>query len=232
MTYADKKDLILKLGAEGKPYNEIRRITGASKSTISYHLGANGSEKTRTIATRRARRGVVNDLKEKNPCNDCGNFYPYFIMEYDHLDESTKKDAVSSLVKNASFKEVEEEIAKCELVCSNCHKQRTWFRSKLKQIIRVTASKLKEEDMSKNSQKRKLKDLDHAEFVWSREQLQAAAAHDALMEAFSVIKKNQDILTEEQLEGLHRQVDIQKAQIEEFIMNAKTKYEKKLAELQ
>jgi DNA-binding transcriptional ArsR family regulator len=232
MTYANKRDLILKLGAEGKNYTQIREITGASKSTISYHLGANGSEKTRTIATRRARRGAVNDLKEKNPCNDCGNFYPYFIMEYDHLDETTKKAPVSFLIKSAPFKEVEEEIAKCELVCSNCHKQRTWFRSKLKQLIRVTIGKLQEKDMSKNSEKRKLKNLEHAEYVWAREQLQAAAAHEALMDAFKVIEENQDTLTEEQMESLHRQVDIQKAEIEDFVMTAKAKYENKLAELQ
>ena len=33
------KEQILKLREEGKTYNEIQKITGASKGTISYHCG-------------------------------------------------------------------------------------------------------------------------------------------------------------------------------------------------
>lgn len=40
------KDIILQLRAEGKTYNEIKEITGASKGTISYHCGADQKEKT------------------------------------------------------------------------------------------------------------------------------------------------------------------------------------------
>jgi hypothetical protein len=36
------KDEILKLRKEGKTYNEIKEITGASKATISYHCQKNG----------------------------------------------------------------------------------------------------------------------------------------------------------------------------------------------
>lgn len=39
------KDIILQLRAEGKTYDEIRQITGASKGTISYHCGEGQKEK-------------------------------------------------------------------------------------------------------------------------------------------------------------------------------------------
>lgn len=41
------KDEILRLRAEGKTYNQIKEITGASKGTIAYHLGAGQKEKAR-----------------------------------------------------------------------------------------------------------------------------------------------------------------------------------------
>lgn len=30
---------------------------------------------------------------------------------------------------NVGLKRLKEEIAKCEVVCANCHRQRTWSRS-------------------------------------------------------------------------------------------------------
>lgn len=47
------RDKILKLRSEGKTYNEIVAITGASKSTVSYHCGEGQREKT---AKRRQKR--------------------------------------------------------------------------------------------------------------------------------------------------------------------------------
>lgn len=40
-----KKEDILRLRAEGKTYNEIRELTGASKGTISYHCGQGTKQK-------------------------------------------------------------------------------------------------------------------------------------------------------------------------------------------
>lgn len=42
----DKKEQILALRAKGKTYNEIHRLTGASKGTIAYHCGEGQREKT------------------------------------------------------------------------------------------------------------------------------------------------------------------------------------------
>lgn len=41
------KDQILKLREEGKTYNEIQKILGCSKGTISYHCGKGQKEKTK-----------------------------------------------------------------------------------------------------------------------------------------------------------------------------------------
>lgn len=71
-------------------------------------------------------RQYVKDVKESSPCLDCGVKYPYYVMEFDHLHSKTK--TVSWLTSRGTIDQVIEEIKKCELVCSNCHKIRTWTR--------------------------------------------------------------------------------------------------------
>ena len=71
-------------------------------------------------------RQYVKDIKESSPCLDCGIKYPYYVMEFDHLHSKTK--TVSWLTSRGTIDQVIEEIKKCELVCSNCHKIRTWTR--------------------------------------------------------------------------------------------------------
>lgn len=67
----------------------------------------------------------VKVLKDK-PCMDCGIQYPPFVMDFDHRDPSTKKFHFQ-VAKN--WKDTLTEIAKCDLVCSNCHRVRTYLRT-------------------------------------------------------------------------------------------------------
>jgi hypothetical protein len=64
------------------------------------------------------------------PCCDCGHTFPLEAMDFDHLDPETKIDKVSSLVYRGSKPLLLAEIAKCELVCANCHRIRTANRLK------------------------------------------------------------------------------------------------------
>jgi hypothetical protein len=47
-------------------------------------------------------------------------------MQFDHKDGSVKEDNINSLMWRASIQRVKDEIAKCELVCANCHSLRTF----------------------------------------------------------------------------------------------------------
>lgn len=63
------------------------------------------------------------------PCTDCGQKYPYYVMDFDHKPGFTKVDNVGSLVAaRTSLEKLKEEISKCEVVCSNCHRVRTFNR--------------------------------------------------------------------------------------------------------
>jgi len=50
-------------------------------------------------------------------------------MQWDHLPGAHKLGNLSTTLRGRSREEILEEIAKCELVCANCHAIRTFQRA-------------------------------------------------------------------------------------------------------
>lgn len=69
------------------------------------------------------RKGFLWGLKH-NPCFDCDKEYPAPIMDFDHINTRSKYNVSSDL----SAKNLIKEVSKCQLVCANCHRVRTWKR--------------------------------------------------------------------------------------------------------
>lgn len=69
----------------------------------------------------------MRSLKQGRPCSDCGGSYPPEAMQWDHLPGYPKRGDVSALA-GLSKEEILAEIAKCALVCTNCHILRTAAR--------------------------------------------------------------------------------------------------------
>jgi len=79
---------------------------------------------------RKAVRQWVYELKNSTPCTDCGIQYPSYVTDFDHIGTNgNKTNTISRIINNGSFKQVQEEIKKCELVCANCHRIRTHNRT-------------------------------------------------------------------------------------------------------
>ena len=73
----------------------------------------------------KTRREWIWRLKLK-PCTDCNQTFHPYVMDFDHLPEYSKIDPISVLMSRThSDEEILSEIAKYELVCSNCHRIRT-----------------------------------------------------------------------------------------------------------
>jgi len=74
---------------------------------------------------------IINEYKAERGCKDCGNKFPEYpqVLDFDHLDSNNKKAAISSMLQfGNSLQLIIDEIAKCELVCANCHRIRTFKR--------------------------------------------------------------------------------------------------------
>lgn len=72
-------------------------------------------------------RLVVREVKSR-PCADCGGVFPFYVMDFDHREGEEKTAQVAMLVNALSLKRLLKEIAKCDLVCANCHRVRTYER--------------------------------------------------------------------------------------------------------
>ena len=73
-------------------------------------------------------REIIVQSKNK-PCADCGQSFPSYVMDFDHRDD--KKFTISRINMIASESALRIEIEKCDVVCANCHRERTHQRSLL-----------------------------------------------------------------------------------------------------
>ena len=67
--------------------------------------------------------------KEDQGCFDCGIFYPHYVLEFDHRPGVKKFGNVYHVLKKYGWDKAWAEVKKCDVVCSNCHKVRTYTRT-------------------------------------------------------------------------------------------------------
>jgi len=60
------------------------------------------------------------------PCTDCGQRFPPWVMDFDHVRGQKLFDVGRGLRGNA--RDMLSEAAKCEVVCANCRRDRTYKR--------------------------------------------------------------------------------------------------------
>src|SRR5271166_744608 len=85
-----------------------------------YHANKARFEET----NRRGRKRREDELRKQKerPCTRCGGKFPSYVMHYHHRDPSTKIESVSNLINRQGPRQmIDAEIAKCDLVCANCH---------------------------------------------------------------------------------------------------------------
>lgn len=76
-----------------------------------------------TRAARRERNKKIAQRAKTAGCSACGAHPDPVALDFHHRDRRTKLDTVSQLVnRGASLKRLEAEIAKCDVLCANCHR--------------------------------------------------------------------------------------------------------------
>ncbi len=75
-------------------------------------------------------RQILWSLKASNQCIDCKKYCDPRIMEFDHIIK--KRHGIGSLASSGSVNSIFKELAKCQTVCANCHRLRTWKRRQFK----------------------------------------------------------------------------------------------------
>ena len=61
------------------------------------------------------------------PCKDCNLSYPSYVMDFDHV-RGKKRFTIGTNAFRMGIGPLLKEIKKCDVVCSNCHRERTHRR--------------------------------------------------------------------------------------------------------
>ena len=87
--------------------------------------GVRAGRIARTLERKRERQMIVLRAFESG-CVDCGNL-DVRVLEFDHLGD--KEANVAYLVHSGTVEKLLAELEKCDVVCANCHKIRTYDRA-------------------------------------------------------------------------------------------------------
>lgn len=88
-----------------------------------------GHKANRIERSKKRRQELVEwyrEYKKTLHCEDCGESHPA-TLEFHHLDPSQKDVNISRLIAvSSSLRRLKEEMAKCVVLCANCHRIRHW----------------------------------------------------------------------------------------------------------
>jgi hypothetical protein len=110
--------------AKGQRDNYCRPCRAKYKQA---HYAANrqryiDSARRRTRAVFSERLDFLIGYLREHPCVDCGESDP-IVLEFDHLRD--KSFGIGEGFRDRAWQSILDEMAKCEVVCANCHRRRT-----------------------------------------------------------------------------------------------------------
>lgn len=94
-------------------------------------------EKYKNIARNHEKRNIrswlITEYKDVS-CVDCEKVFPWCVMDFDHRQGEEKEFSIGAFSRmsrtETNMDKVKKEIAKCDVVCANCHRVRTWITRK------------------------------------------------------------------------------------------------------
>lgn len=102
------------------------RTRDAERSRVRRRI--TGPVQTAKLQRWRDQAAMLAELRNV-PCADCGGLFEPCAMDFDHTDATAKRHTVTRMVGRASTEAILAEVAKCDIVCANCHRLRTWRRA-------------------------------------------------------------------------------------------------------
>jgi hypothetical protein len=98
------------------------------KYSRDYYYRNQKDQITRNTKKKNDIRDYIKQYKESRGCMDCGNKFPYYVLDLDHREGTDKKFTPAHLHRTNSWEKMIEELKKCDVVCANCHRIRTHTR--------------------------------------------------------------------------------------------------------
>ena len=105
----------------------LKNIDKIIEQSKNYYLKNKEKICKRAIKIKQDKKTFIRTLKNKL-CADCGVKYPYYVMDFDHNGLIDKEFGLNK-GWNMSFEKIKKEAEKCDVVCANCHRIRTFKRN-------------------------------------------------------------------------------------------------------
>lgn len=84
---------------------------------------------------RQQMRSIVNSWKEERGCSWCGFMGKHYQLDLDHIDPTTKYGQNHRAYEpNWKWERIKKELDKCQILCANCHREKTFRDSDHLQI--------------------------------------------------------------------------------------------------
>lgn len=108
--------------AKGPAYLKHSTSEKARERKRRWNISIKGKQANKRKNIKNLADGKSLIAQEKNkPCADCGNSFPTCCMDFHHLFD--KKFEIGRCI-HFGLKRLKAEIAKCVVICSNCHRIR------------------------------------------------------------------------------------------------------------
>lgn len=129
-----------KCDLEYEPFGHRHRLCRPCKREYDreYHANRSSDAKARKMKLQDERlnllKGFILEYLLDNPCVVCSEPDPV-VLEFDHIVREEKSRNISDMIRSGcSVETLRKEIAKCQVLCANCHKRRTakqfgWFKN-------------------------------------------------------------------------------------------------------
>jgi hypothetical protein len=92
------------------------------KNNLKYYLD---KARKRNLMVKKRAYAYLGPYLLSHPCVDCGE-RDILVLEFDHGDRSMKEGEIRHIIQNgATLEKVIEEVKKCDIRCSNCHRRKT-----------------------------------------------------------------------------------------------------------
>jgi hypothetical protein len=101
--------------------------------------------KKASIERKRRLKGEWVQYKATLACDRCGASHPA-IIDFHHPDREDKEHNIFRLVADGAFKKVWEEIKKCVVLCSNCHRIEHFNEQQAKRALKRAQEALDDND--------------------------------------------------------------------------------------
>lgn len=98
----------------------------ATEAQRAYQRKWHANNRERRMAEKRERsarfKAKLNNLKSEAGCSNCGE-KDFRCLDFHHNDATTKAFGIAAAVRFASWEAIQTEVAKCQILCANCHRK-------------------------------------------------------------------------------------------------------------